>query len=289
VDNGLATKPVNIGRGPVVVLGSTKLEERRARGRSVPHPDTVREMPRGHRIRQETASVGLRLRLLSGFHLTYHQEPVVLPMSAQRVLAFLALSDRPMLRVYVAGTLWPDTAEEQARADLRSALWRLHRPGHHVIKGVGDHLQLHPDMAVDLHEMTDEVRRVRDDCQMEWATVDVDLTLLCGNLLPGWYDEWVVVERERLRQIRLHALEVICAQLTAAGRFGQAVEAGLAAVAGEPLRESAHYVLIKAHLAQGNRAEAIRQFRSHRDLLYAELGVTPSTGLEQLVREVGVL
>ena len=59
-----------------------------------------------------------------------------------------------------------------------------------------------------------------------------------------------------------------CAErLTAARRFGPALEAALAAVAGEPLRESAHRVLIKAHLAEGNVSEAIRQYHFYRTLL----------------------
>ena len=58
---------------------------------------------------------------------------------------------------------------------------------------------------------------------------------LSTDLLPYWYDDWVLVERERFRQLRLRALEAMCQQLTALGRFDQALEAGLAAVAGEPL------------------------------------------------------
>ena len=58
-----------------------------------------------------------------------------------------------------------------------------------------------------------------------------------GQLLPDWYDDWVAVERERLRELRAHALEALCHRLTAAGRFGEATEAGLAVVRDEPLRE----------------------------------------------------
>ena len=82
------------------------------------------------------------------------------------------------------------------------------------------------------------------------------LDLLCraGELLPHWYDDWVVIERERFRQLRLHALDALCESLAAAGRYAAAVEAGRASVAAEPLRESAHRLLIQAHLAEGNRA-----------------------------------
>jgi DNA-binding SARP family transcriptional activator len=71
--------------------------------------------------------------------------------------------------------------------------------------------------------------------------------------------------------------------LTAARRFQAAVEAGLAAVAGEPLRESAHGALIKAHLAEGNRGEAVRQYCVCRQLLRDHLGLEPSRQMENLV------
>ena len=73
--------------------------------------------------------MAVRLNLLRGFELWCDGERVTLPMSAQRVLAFLALHDRPVLRLYVAGSLWLDASEERSYANLRSALWRLRRPG----------------------------------------------------------------------------------------------------------------------------------------------------------------
>ena len=86
----------------------------------------------------------------------------------------------------------------------------------------------------------------------------------------------MVTEREHFRQLRLHALEKLCEQLTDEGRFGQAVEAGLAAVSSEPLRESAHRVLIRAYLKEGNWGEAVRQYEACRQVLRHELGIDPS-------------
>ena len=64
-------------------------------------------------------------------------------------------------------------------------------------------------------------------------------------MLPACYDDWVLVQRDRFRQLRLHALEALCERLTASGRYGEAIDAGLAAVCAEPLRESSHRVLIR--------------------------------------------
>jgi DNA-binding SARP family transcriptional activator len=81
------------------------------------------------------------------------------------------------------------------------------------------------------------------------------------ELLPGWYDDWVLLERERTRQRLLHALEALSREHRAAGRCAEAVEAALVAVNAEPLRESAHRELLESHLAEGNWVEAMHNVR----------------------------
>ncbi len=216
----------------------------------------------------------VRLGLLQGFQLECAESDVDLPLSSQRVLAFLALQARPQSRCYVAATLWMNCSEERAGASLRSALWRINRCGHPLVAADPRALRLMPDVIVDVRESARSAQQVlRGEAKGGAVRVD-DLT--AGDLLPGWYDEWVVTEREHFRQLRLHALEELCEQLTDEGRFGQAVEAGLAAVSGEPLRESAHRVLIRAYLTEGNRGEAIRQYDACRQVLRRELSIDPS-------------
>ena len=93
----------------------------------------------------------------------------------------------------------------------------------------------------------------------------------------------MILERERFRQLRIDALETLCSELSAAGHYADATEAGLAAVVAEPLREQAHRVLIAAHLAAGNPGEALRQYRILRELLARELGVAPSPATDRLL------
>ena len=228
----------------------------------------------------------IELQLLDRFEVRRDGEAVALPQSAQRLAAFLALHERPLHRVYVSGSLWLESTEEHANASLRSTLWRLGRQGCPLIDANGSLVRLAPDVRVDLHEAQERARAVvRGD-----RVTPLSLDRLCsaGELLPHWYDDWVVLERERFRQLRLHALDALCESLTAAGRFAAAVEAGRAAVAAEPLRESAHRLLIEAYLADGNRGEATRQYRSFCDLLEAELGLVPSPQLEELVAPLPV-
>ncbi|HEY6203669.1 MAG TPA: bacterial transcriptional activator domain-containing protein [Candidatus Limnocylindria bacterium] len=99
--------------------------------------------------------------------------------------------------------------------------------------------------------MGDATHEIDDD--------DVRHALTGGELLADWCDEWVLLERERLRQLRLHALEVLTQRLVTVGRYADAMEVALAALRSEPLRESAHRAVISVHLAEGNRSEALRQ------------------------------
>jgi DNA-binding SARP family transcriptional activator len=224
-----------------------------------------------------------RLSLLGGFELRCTGQDVAVSRIGQRLLALLALQGRPLERLWVAGTLWLDAPEERAGASLRSALWRLPQPGGTaVVEASATHLRLARDLAVDTRELVALAERLEspDGC----GDHQPEPAALARDLLPDWYEDWVVLERERFRQLRLHALEALCARLTEAGRFGAAVQAGLAAVSGEPLRESAHRTLIQAHLAEGNPGEAVRQYHLYRRLLADELALEPSAAIRGLVR-----
>jgi DNA-binding SARP family transcriptional activator len=225
---------------------------------------------------------GASLSLLDAFELRCDGQRVSLPMSAQRLLAFVALHERPLLRVYVAGTLWIDVSEERAGASLRSTLWRLNRPGHRLVEATSTHLRLAPEIDVDLRRAFGLAHRLVDGTASS-EDLDTGEIALRGELLPDWYDDWLLFERERFRQLSLHALEALAEQLAAAGRLGRALEAALSAVRSEPLRESAHRALIRVHLAEGNRGEALRQYELCRGLLRDRLGVDPSPQLDELL------
>lgn len=229
-------------------------------------------------------SEDLQLCLLSGFELRSGGEEIVVPYGSQRLIAFLALQTRPVHRSYVSGSLWPEASEDRAAACLRSAMWRVPCPdGQTVVISGPCNLRLVREAKVDYRET------------VEWATAlingqpEVDpsswprFSGFSQELLPDWYDEWVLFERERFRQLRLHALESVCERLVQQGHYPQALMAGLAAVAAEPLRESAHRLVVRAHIGEGNFYEAYRQYCSCAALLEAELGVGPSPAMEALI------
>lgn len=231
-------------------------------------------------------SAPVQLGLLGGFHLSVDGEATTLPMNAQRLLSFLALHDQPLLRTFVGGSLWGDATDRRAGGSLRSALWRLGDQAEELISLTSDHIELSPSVTVDLRRGEALAHRVLDPSQELDEVSAVNEDVLSADLLPDWTEDWVLMDRERYHQLRLRALEALCRRLIAKGRFGQAVQAGLAAVSGEPLRESARRVLIEAHIAERNVAAALREYDSFCALLHTELGLEPSDELRALIEDL---
>src|SRR2546421_11941011 len=91
---------------------------------------------------------GMRLRFMRGFQLTLQDQLVPLPRSAERLMAFLGLQDRPLPRNYVAGTLWLDSSEQRSNARLRTTLWRVRRSGYKLIDLRSDTIRLAPEITI---------------------------------------------------------------------------------------------------------------------------------------------
>jgi DNA-binding SARP family transcriptional activator len=166
----------------------------------------------------------------------------------------------------------------------RSALWRLRCAGIDLPESDKRVLRLRPGTVVDVNLVGDWAARLVDGsatqadmCVVKWRNDAMEL-------LPGWYDDWVIFERAGIRQQVLHAMEILSRRLAAAGRCAEAVETAIAAVSADPLRESAHRVLIEAYLAEGNLAEGRRAYDRYRVMVRRELGVEPGRELTSLVR-----
>ena len=224
-----------------------------------------------------------RLCLFGGPHIVESGARKDIPEGSKRLVVFVALHGGLVDRRQAAGALWPNGDDERASGNLRSALWRLKGAGIDVLRASKYLLWLHPGTEVDVTSTCEWATRIIDG-----ATVPGDLeirtqALACADLLPGWYDDWVIFERERLRQRLLHALEELSRQFAQQCRWSRAVEAAMTAVSMEPLRESAQRALVEAHLAEGNLVEARRCVSSYRRLVEEELGVSPSMALVSMV------
>lgn len=224
----------------------------------------------------------LLIRVLGGFEVEVDGSRKVVPTNVARTLAYLAITGRAQTRHAVAGTLWGDSSEARASASLRTALWRSRLILGDCIESCGSHLLLSDSVEVDLRSFEERSRRLLDG-EARLQSLDCDPRCLSSDLLPGWDEEWLLFERERLHQLRVHALEAMSRRLALIGDTAKAVDAGLAAVAADPLRETAQHVLIGAYLLEGNISEARRQFESYRDLLWESIRLEPSEQLRYLI------
>ena len=235
-------------------------------------------------VREQENSGATVVHLFAGPYVTAGPERFEVPEGSKQLLAFVALRRRRVERRQAAGALWPSGCEERAAGNLRSALWRLRRAGINVLTADKRSLMLHAHVIVDVHVVDQWVTRLIQGIPFGHDLVVSPSIPDALDLLPGWYDDWALLERERIRQRVLHALEALSARLASLGRFGEAVDAALLAVSAEPLRESAQRTLIEAHVAEGNLAEAHRSFMFYRNLVRRELGVEPSSDLSGLLR-----
>jgi len=202
-----------------------------------------------------------------------------LSLPARRIVAYLALHEQPVSRATASAQLWLDQPEEQGRANLRRSLWQLPQGW---VSAISDALMLLADTDLS------DARRVAARA-LDGGTLSLDeIVLLSDDILPGWHEEWVCPAQDAFRLLRVQALEAACRSMAASGHHALATQAGLAALAAEPLRESAAEALIDAHLAQRNRYDAVRCFRTLRRRLNEELGVAPDPTLSARIVALGL-
>jgi DNA-binding SARP family transcriptional activator len=231
-----------------------------------------------------TECAPLRVELLQQFQVTIDGRSLTLGRSDERLVAYLALEDRFLARDHIAGVLWPDTSQPRAAASLRRALSlvRRHAPG--LTLSRGHRLALSSQVGVDVRVQRQLIEAITSG---ERATADAgELRLLRGDLLPDWDEPWLTASRQELFQLRLISLEAVAIAYLSADRPASALAVALRVACEEPLRESAHRLVIEAHLAQGNRAEATRHYVSYRAQLWSELGLRPGSGMEALMTPV---
>ena len=228
-----------------------------------------------------------RLSLLGGFGLSDGRVDIALAEGPQRLIAFLALRKQPVRRRLAAGVLWPEASADHAHSSLRSTLARLDQAARSALSVTTSQLGISQRITVDLWESEAIARRLvgpHETFEVH-SSAAAEVEALSADILPDWYEDWVIVEAEAWHQRRLHALEALANHLRAGGAFGDAASAAQAAIKADPLRESPRAALIRIHLAEGNVSEALREFARYRQLLQRELQLEPTPRLQRLLDE----
>ncbi|MDQ2809120.1 MAG: cyclase, partial [Chloroflexota bacterium] len=227
----------------------------------------------------------LTVRLFGGLGLERAGQPLPLPtpQKAALVLAYLLTAhDRSHPRSLLAGLGWGDQPERRARRNLSDALWRIRTlleprspagtQAAPVLLFEGDSVRLNPAADLD-HDVRRFEAALRDptDIAAQQAAVD----LYRGDLLIGYYDDWVLLERERLRQAYLAALGRVIAGTAADGAWAAAATAAARLLAADPYREDVTRQLMRFYYRLGRRDRALQQFSTLRAVLTTDLGLDP--------------
>lgn len=199
----------------------------------------------------QRSPAGRVIMLLGDFEMSADGNQLRVPANVERLVFYLVINAVLRLRAKVARMLSMDVPESRAGARLRAALWQREETAPWRVHRDGCRLFLVPEVIVDPPPALVHARRITDDAQ-ELTVNDVGFDDLMFDLLPHWDEEWLIVERERLRRLRVQALETRCVCWQSAVGSPRRFDACIAAVATGPLLERAHRTLITAHLPEGN-------------------------------------
>src|SRR5947209_81620 len=231
----------------------------------------------------------LYLRLLGDFSLLYNDQQVT-SLNTTRLrslLAYLVLHrDVPQQRQHLAFLFWPDATEAQARNNLRQLLHQLRQvfPAVEQFLSADTHtLHWHPvtpfhlDVAAFEQTLTlaDAATQRNDQHALQAALEQAD-TLYRGELLPGCYDEWILPERDRLRQRHLQVLAQLLRLFEEQGDHVTAIRSAQRLIGLDPLSEDLYRRLMRLFALNNDRASALHVYHTCVTTLQRELGVDPA-------------
>jgi DNA-binding SARP family transcriptional activator/tetratricopeptide (TPR) repeat protein len=231
--------------------------------------------------RRYAFKIVLRVHLLGALEIELDGAVIDSPPSQRpwALFAYLALAPHPVARGELASRFWPDVLDQSARASLRSAVWALRR-------------QLGEWLIVDRERVA-----LKDGGQLwidarefarlaEQGAIKDALALCRGELLEGVEDEWALSARERHREAVIALLERLACEREEQGDARGAIEWTRVQTERDPLDEEAHRRLIARLDAVGDRAGALRTYRTLAERLRRELGVAPAPATRELIERL---
>jgi DNA-binding SARP family transcriptional activator len=241
----------------------------------------------------------LSVSLLGDFCIRYNETPVtdVNTPRLQSLLAYLMLHrDAPQSRAHLAFLFWPDTTEAQARTNLRNLLHYLRR----VLPNADSYLdasmqtlQWRSDapFSLDVADFdialahAEQVPQMSDSAAVREA-LERAVALYKGDLLPSCYDDWIIPQREGLRQEYLSALERLVHMLEEQRDYQAAIHGVQRLLRHDPLHEAAYRHLIRLHALNDDRASALRVYHTCTTVLQRELAVEPSAATREAYEQL---
>lgn len=232
----------------------------------------------------------LVVKMLGQFNVQLDGQPIDLPSRpAQTLFAYLVLHPRTAYRrEMLAGLIWPDANESNARSNLRHALWRIRKAlgeplGPELFPGDDLTVTFSPTAAcfIDANAISDKV-----SAETPLATLKETVSAYRGELLPGFYDDWITLERERLQLAFEHKMDLLIGQLNEARSWTDLIEWAEQWIKFGSAPEPAFRALMTAHARLGLKAKIKEDYQRCLDALQREFGVEPSEETQALYRQL---
>jgi DNA-binding SARP family transcriptional activator len=239
----------------------------------------------------------LYLSFFGNIRVFHNQHQPDMTHSTQALLAYLVLQrHRKHPRKLLAGLLWGDSSEEHAQAALRTTLWRLRQvlepegtPRGTYLTGktrdVGFNRASKYWLDVEIFEnqitaiLNCPISAMYED---DALLLEETLALYTADLLEGFYEDWVISERERLQHLYLNGLQHLMRYYAQNGQPDKSLECGRRILQHDPLQETVHCDMMRLYAASGQRALAIRQYEMCRTSLTGELNIQPMSETQAL-------
>lgn len=243
----------------------------------------------------------LEISLFGSVQVHRNGHEVKLTRISQTLLAYLMLyRHRPHHRDTLANLLWGDRSEDRARSCLSTALWRLRRVLEEEASGEAylittptGEIQFNPESAcwLDVAVFEGQVNRTVTTSPYALTAAEAEelwkaLHLYTGELMEGFYDDWVVWERERLRLLYVRGLMCLMRYYKHHGAYEESLLCGRRILHLDPLREEVHREMMRLYMESGQRALAARQYEICREVLTTELNVAPMPETQALYAAV---
>ena len=200
----------------------------------------------------------LRVYLLGPLRIEQDATPITFPRrKVESLFAYLLLHPEQQTRDSLATRFWGDTADDKARHSLRTALATLRQQlGDSLLIADREHVQINPDFAlwVDLRELLALGKWAAEIARSDVAQLQALVALWQGELLAGFYDDWVTAEREHYQERLLRTLLDVTQALRSLSEYSQAIEIAQKILAFDPANELAHQHLMFCYMAGGDRA-----------------------------------
>jgi DNA-binding SARP family transcriptional activator len=246
---------------------------------------------------------GLRILLLGGLRLASDHRWLTRPegRKSQELLALLLLArDRSLPREVVSEALWPSADATVSRKATRQTLWQLHqaldedpRDRSRLVITDGERLRINPErpLWVDRDAYVAAVTPSEAVAAADLDEVQLDelvraADLYRGPLLEGCYEDWCLLERERLADQHLTTLDKLSVAFQLRGEHQAAIRWGRELLELEPAHERTHRRLMQLYYLEDDRTRALRQYARCRSELEHNLGISPSVRTERLAEAI---